>query len=362
MHSLVWNWWIWKKENPRTYYNLIFPYPYRISAACSQEGAAPNDACIPTSRSCQPRTILLEETLAHSLITPTFQGLAFVYFLLSKVYRFHSSSFSTWAESVVPAPDSFCALAVLINSIYIIYFGCLFPIWEIDANLNEESISSHFKGWSNRVDCWGSVLEMSPLQGPLDPLSQKRRGRERGREGSRRRKGGREGGEKEEEREGGIEVGWGEKKVQKEKKRKSSQACFLALWLRWQMPSTSSLWLHIYMDNICMLRPDPCFCLYQFPGTAGRYCQLLCAQVFSCQCIFQTADRKWLQIRTQDARALPTWSLCNPEWDSVSPMLSITAAGLEDPAFLNWTKSCAFGVMGWGVEHPFVWTQWPPIP
>lgn len=56
------------------------------------------------------RAILPKETLVHFSVILTSQELAFVYFLLSKAYIFHSSSFSTSAKCVVPAQDSSHAL------------------------------------------------------------------------------------------------------------------------------------------------------------------------------------------------------------------------------------------------------------
>ena len=64
------------------------------------------------------RAILHKATLVHFSVILTSQGLTFVYFLLSKAYIFHSSSFSTSAKSVLPTPDSsLCTGSFLINSI-----------------------------------------------------------------------------------------------------------------------------------------------------------------------------------------------------------------------------------------------------
>lgn len=77
--------------------------------------------------------------LVHLSVILTSQGLAFVCFLLSNAYIFHSSGFSTSAKIRGTRPRFLTgAGSFLINSIYIIYFGCLFPIWEIDTNLTEK--------------------------------------------------------------------------------------------------------------------------------------------------------------------------------------------------------------------------------
>lgn len=77
-----------------------------------------------------------------------------------------------------------------------------------------------------------------------------------------------------------------------------------------------------------MLKPAPYFCLYWFPGKAERHCQLTCAQVFSCQCIFQTALTTECKL-FQGAGALPTRLLCTPESDLISRVLSPVVTGLE---------------------------------
>jgi len=137
-----------------------------------------------------------------------FRGLAFVYFLLSKASIFHSCSVSISAQSVVLATGFLsCTASFLINSIYtdIIYFGCLFSIWEINTHLNEkwEYLQPHQLLIRHRagclvLSCWWALsgvvrIAFSHKRGEMEREEEREKGRKEKKEVDRKEKRKKEG-------------------------------------------------------------------------------------------------------------------------------------------------------------------------
>ena len=137
-----------------------------------------------------------------------FRGLAFVYFLLSKASIFHSCSVSISAQSVVLATGFLsCTASFLINSMYtdIIYFGCLFSIWEINTHLNEkwEYLQPHQLLIRHRagclvLSCWWALsgivrIASSHKRGEMEREEEREKGRKEKKEVDRKEKRKKEG-------------------------------------------------------------------------------------------------------------------------------------------------------------------------
>ena len=137
-----------------------------------------------------------------------FRGLAIVYFLLSKASIFHSCSVSISAQSVVLATGFLsCTASFLINSMYtdIIYFGCLFSIWEINTHLNEkwEYLQPHQLLIRHRagclvLSCWWALsgivrIASSHKRGEMEREEEREKGRKEKKEVDRKEKRKKEG-------------------------------------------------------------------------------------------------------------------------------------------------------------------------
>lgn len=166
-------------------------------------------------------------------------GTSFVYFLLSKasisfLQLFHISTIGGTSTRLL-----LCIASFPINSIYtdIIYFGCLFSIWEINTHLNEkwEYLQPHQLLIRPGQGCLVLSCRWA-LSGIVQIASSVReRWRERKGEGRKKRRKwtGRRKGKR---REGG---GKGGKKRTKRRRKRKKKVAKLAFQFCWQILNTS---------------------------------------------------------------------------------------------------------------------------
>ena len=165
-----------------------------------KEAVVLNDPCTFTSRTASHGASLFWETLVHfSIILGTsfclFSSLQSIY--ISFLQRLHISTIGGTSTRFL-----LCIASFLINSIYtdIIYFGCLFSIWEINTHLNEkwEYLQPHQLLIRHRagclvLSCWWALsgivrIASSHKRGEMEREEEREKGRKEKKEVDRKEK------------------------------------------------------------------------------------------------------------------------------------------------------------------------------